>query len=242
MFENIDTKGLVSSSQQGIHPRLEQALQRHLARSWSQPFHEPSVTAYRRLRNECDFSGNRPFLLDSGCGTGRSTRCLADLYPDQLVIGVDQSEARLAKSGVRHGIVLDQNWILLRAELATFWRLLLRDGLIPSSHLLLYPNPWPKAGHMKRRWHGHPVFPVLLSLGGEIEMRCNWQIYAQEFAFAVSLATGMNIEVESFQREEKTAKAISPFEQKYLARGQDLYSVKVPATVSGEFRKNWLGS
>ena len=242
MLENIDTKGLVSSSQQGIHPRLEQYLRRHLAKPWSQPFHRPSLEVYRRVTAEYGFSGGRPFLLDSGCGTGRSTQLLAERYPDQLVIGVDQSEARLAKSGMKHDIIQGQNWILLRAELATFWRLLLRDGLIPAAHFLLYPNPWPKAGHMKRRWHGHPVFPVLLSLGGEIEMRCNWQIYAQEFAFAVSLATGMNIEVESFQREEKTAKAISPFEQKYLERGQDLYSVKVSDSIAGAFRKSWKHS
>jgi tRNA G46 methylase TrmB len=242
MLDNIDSRGLVSSSQAGIHPRLEQSLRRHLAKPWSQPFHQPSVTAYRRLRSESGFSGDQPFVLDSGCGTGRSTRYLADLYPEQLVIGVDQSEARLAKSGMKHGIVHEQNWILLRAELATFWRLLLCDGLIPSSHLLLYPNPWPKADHMKRRWHGHPVFPVLLSLGGDIEMRCNWQIYAEEFAFAVRLATGKSIGVELFQPAGISVKGVSPFEQKYLARGQDLYSVTVPDKVSRAFRKSWLHS
>jgi tRNA G46 methylase TrmB len=38
-------------------------------------------------------------VLDSGCGTGRSTKLLArDLYPRHLVIGVDRSFSRLTKT------------------------------------------------------------------------------------------------------------------------------------------------
>lgn len=38
-------------------------------------------------------------VLDSGCGTGRSTKILArDIYPHHLVIGVDRSFSRLTKT------------------------------------------------------------------------------------------------------------------------------------------------
>ena len=119
--------------------------------------------------------------------------------------------------------------MLLRAELSTFWRLLLNDGFSPERHYMLYPNPWPKPGHLKRRWHGHPVFPQLLGLGGEIEMRCNWEIYALEFARAVNLATGADIRPARIHPDV----GISPFEQKYLERGQALFSVTVPARETG---------
>ena len=76
------------------------------------------------------------------------------------------------------------------------------------------------------------MFPQLLSLGGEVELRCNWEIYALEFAEAVRLATGANIDVVKIQPE----KAISPFEQKYTDRGQSLYSVTVPAPILEAFR------
>mmetsp|Transcript_15692 Transcript_15692/g.18104 ORF Transcript_15692/g.18104 Transcript_15692/m.18104 type:complete len:103 (-) Transcript_15692:284-592(-) len=36
--------------------------------------------------------------VDSGCGTGRSTRLLATWYPDFVMIGVDRSLARLTRS------------------------------------------------------------------------------------------------------------------------------------------------
>lgn len=236
MAKDINTSGLVISSQQEVHPRLEETLIRHLDNEWVQPFHQPSVAAYALLKNECGFSAERPFILDSGCGTGASTRQLADAYPDHVVIGVDQSQARLAKSGLRNGYLQSKNLILIRAELSTFWRLLAEDGSIPVMHFLFYPNPWPKAAHMKRRWHGHPVFPVLLSLGGRIEMRCNWNIYAQEFAVAVSMATKQSLEVVSYQPTDGEGNVASPFEKKYFQRGQNLYAVTIPASVTAAFR------
>ena len=134
------------------------------------------------------------------------------------------------------GILRSENCILIRAELATFWRLLLNSGLSPQRHFLLYPNPWPKPGHLSRRWHGHPVFPHLLALGGEIEMRCNWDVYAQEFAKAASIATGAGISVNTIEPDD----GISPFEQKYHERGQSLFSVIVSALKTQAFRLSRL--
>lgn len=177
-----------------------------------------------------------PFILDSGCGTGSSTQSLADDHPGHLVIGVDQSIARLARSGLTSSIHQKANCVLVRAELATFWRLLLKDGLVPERNLLLYPNPWPKPGHLARRWHGHPVFPDLLALGGEVELRSNWEVYVLEFARAVQLATGAVIMPRRIQPET----AISPFEKKYLERGHSLYAATVPATLTNTFRQSRL--
>ena len=223
--------GLVTSKQRGIHTGLERCVRKHLGSSWKQPFHRPTKDAYSQLDRQGVFSEGLPFILDSGCGTGKSTLRLARMFPGHLVIGVDQSSSRLARSGVTSGILRSENCILIRAELATFWRLLLSSGLSPQRHFLLYPNPWPKAGHLSRRWHGHPVFPHLLALGGEIEMRCNWDVYAQEFAEAASIATGAGISVNTIEPDD----GISPFEQKYLERGQSLFSVIVPALKTQAF-------
>jgi len=227
--------GLVRSSQVDVHPRLAQCVRRHLATPWIQPPHRPTIGAYRHLLENCELSAGRPFILDSGCGTGKSTQRLAGIFPGQLVIGIDRSHTRLAKSGAASSLVLNENYVLLRAELATFWRLLAADGHLPEKHFLLYPNPWPKPQHLRKRWHGHPVFPVLLSLGGEIEMRCNWEIYALEFAQAVSIATGHSIRAREFQVEN----GLSPFEQKYLGRGQSLYAVTVPRVCTEDFQRSF---
>ncbi len=236
--KDISNSGLVSSTQRGVHPRLEVCVRRHLETSWAQPLHRPTLEAWHQLERQDVFASGQAVVLDSGCGTGESTRRLACMFPRHLVIGVDRSLKRLGKSGVTSGILQGDNIILLRAELATFWRLLLSSGRSPERHLLFYPNPWPKPGHLSRRWHGHPVFPQLLALGGEVEMRCNWEIYAQEFAQAVSIATARDIEVKNIQPD----KGVSPFEQKYLERGQPLFSVCVPAHCTHAFRGSWPGT
>lgn len=227
--------GRVSSAQDGVHAHLEKQVRRHLATRWSQPLHRPTVEVFERLQESGVLEGNQPVIFDAGCGTGSSTRKLADMHPQHRVIGVDRSAARLRKGGVRSGLLVDGNCALARGELATFWRLAFDAGLHPVRHLLLYPNPWPKPRHLARRWHAHPVFPWLLALGGKIELRCNWEIYALEFAEAVRIATGAEINVKQIQPGQGT----SPFETKYLERGHDLYSVIVPESTTSAFKLPW---
>lgn len=234
---NLAESGLVSSKQDGIHPHLDKIVQRHLQSTWAQPFHTPTLEAFHQLKQEGVFAVDVPFILDSGCGTGNSTRWLAEKFPRHIVIGADRSSARLAKSGASSNFYRHANLVLIRAELATLWRLMLNDGYLPEKHFLLYPNPSPKPGHLLRRWHAHPVFPQLLSLGGEMEMRCNWEVYALEFARAVSFATGARVSAKKIQPDT----GITPFERKYLERGQALYAVTVPTKITQAFRLSLAG-
>ncbi|MFW7344351.1 SAM-dependent methyltransferase, partial [Pollutimonas sp. H1-120] len=76
---------------------------------------------------------------------------------------------------------------------------------------MLYPNPYPKAGHLKMRWHGHAVLPTLLALGGALELRSNWSIYVEEFALAVAQVTGKQASVSEIAPKENY---LTPFEAK----------------------------
>ncbi|MDT8321404.1 MAG: hypothetical protein RQ826_12845 [Xanthomonadales bacterium] len=208
------------SCQSTVHARLEDTLQRHLSTPWRQPLHAPTVAAFERLQKMNPRPGAR-LVLDSGCGTGESTRLIARAHPDCLVIGVDKSLARLARLGAASFPHCERNAVWLRAELATFWRLAARAGWRLQRHYLLYPNPWPKPGQLQRRWHAHPVFPDLLGLGGRLELRTNWSVYADEFAVAAGLA--LKVPVRSVSMEENAI--TTPFERKYRASGHPLYSV-----------------
>lgn len=223
--ENSSAVGQVSSSQKSIHPDLQRIVARHLSRAWRQPIHRATQHAWNRLKLEAGLSADCRFILDSGCGTGASTRKLAEEHPKYKVLGVDQSASRLSKNRVRDGLLVDGNLLLLRAELSSLWRLMRKDGYHPDSHYLLYPNPWPKPGHLKRRWHAHPVFPDLIALGGTIEMRCNWDIYAHEFALAAGQVCGQKIEAQLLEVETP----VSLFEEKYKQRGHLLFVVRIPA-------------
>jgi tRNA G46 methylase TrmB len=218
----------VTSRQQGVHPRLGAVLEAHLEQTWRAPLHRTSVAAFEAL--QADLGGAvTGLVLDSGCGTGDSTRQIARALPDCLVIGVDRSAARLQRGGIGRSPQREGNAVWLRADLATFWRLAAGAGWRLQHHYLLYPNPWPKPAQLRRRWHAHPVFPDLLRLGGRLEMRCNWAVYALEFAAAVNRTLGTDV--------RPTAMGESPissaFERKYRASGHPLYSVTVSCEGSG---------
>lgn len=186
---------------------------RHRRSRWRRPILPASQAAYAAFL--ADWDGKTSLVLDSGCGTGWSTARLAERYPDATVLGVDQSAARLnrfAEPGL-------PNMRRIRARAEDIWRLLAADEIRPARHFLLYPNPWPKAAHLKRRWHGHPVFPALLALGGRLELRTNWKIYAAEFRLAAGICGIDAPPVVSFS----VAEPLTPFERKYADSGHRIY-------------------
>ncbi len=209
----------VSSNQQGIHPDLLSTVKRHLHK----PFKKPVTDFNQAAFEEADqyYQQNKgQFILDSGCGTGESTFHIAKAFPDFFVLGVDQSADRLARNNPWQ---LQDNARLIRADLVDFWRLALSSNWKLSRHYLLYPNPWPKKKHLQRRWHGHPVFPVLKDLGGKLELRTNWKIYREEFSQALTQQTDKPAELQTYLPESP----ISAFERKYHSSGQDLYQLKI---------------
>lgn len=193
-----------------------------------------------------------PVVLDSGCGTGRSSALLAESYPHLPVLGIDRSAVRLSKAwgrGSRAGTARDRerrmkrddsnrhidsaiyeeteertrsqkalggggggcrveppsNLLLLRADLVDLWILASRDNAWEvKEHLILYPNPYPKRSQLRSRWHGHPVFPVLLGLGGRITLRSNWKSYLDEVCEAVLAINGEDGKREAQQSSSTT--------------------------------------
>jgi tRNA (guanine-N7-)-methyltransferase len=207
------------SAQTGIHDHLSALLDRHLGSPFRKPYADYNRAAFvASLERRERTAQNAPLILDSCCGVGESSIALARAFPEHYVIGVDQSESRLMR-GKPGGVDLPPNLDLVRADLVDYWRLLLDAGIRLDRHYLLYPNPWPKIGHLARRWHGHPVFPALLELGGVLECRSNWPIYIDEFSFAVRRVTGRAASAACYAPDE----VLTPFERKYLNSGHALF-------------------
>ncbi len=154
----------ITDAQQGIHKNLEQIVKKHLNNLHKKPLSLHTQSAFENIqaRVERHLKQNKPLIFDSCCGTAMSTQLIANDYSDALVIGIDRSEVRLAKET---NSKLANNIILVQAECADFWKLALDAGWKLQKHFILYPNPYPKSKHLKRRWHGHPAFPDLLALG-----------------------------------------------------------------------------
>ena len=196
-------------------------------------------------------------ILDSGVGTGRSSRMLGERYPNDLIIGVDRSFARLSKNEdatVTSGenddsfvqVVEGQpNVLLVRAELGSFWRLIIEEGWTVKSQYLLYPNPYPKPRRLKSRFYAHPIFPVLLSIGDNIIVRSNWEGYLQEFAASANVVSECSKTVpmtcankpilsKPFMTDgpnsvvvENEKSALTLFEKKYYECGEPICELRV---------------
>eukprot|EP00747_Dinoflagellata_sp_TGD_P220585 gnl/TRDRNA2_/TRDRNA2_92544_c0_seq1.p1 gnl/TRDRNA2_/TRDRNA2_92544_c0~~gnl/TRDRNA2_/TRDRNA2_92544_c0_seq1.p1 ORF type:complete len:375 (+),score=35.20 gnl/TRDRNA2_/TRDRNA2_92544_c0_seq1:65-1189(+) len=226
------------------------SLDRYLLHS---PIPAHTVQAFATLREWLDAhdadGSQRPLILDSGCGTGRSTHALAAAQPNSAVIGVDRSEDRLTRrpgpTGKGRYVSAPSNALLLRAELASTWRLLLDSGLADriDHHLLLYPNPCPKPDRRGTRWHFHPSLPLLLQLGGSLELRSNWPSYLLEFRTAVealasdprvpqkvreAAARRLPLKLSQLTHLSSSEEGLTRFEQKYWNGGEVLYRLTSP--------------
>lgn len=208
----------VTSSQTGIHEHLAALVTRHAASEFRKPLMPYNRVAFDESIAAWKADDGKPLILDAGCGVGLSTLHLAAQFPDHFVIGVDQSAHRLARNTQWPGD-LPRNCVRVRADLVDYWRLMQADGIRLARHYLLYPNPWPKIGQLGRRWHGHPVFPSVVALGGTLECRSNWKIYIEECAAALRQLTGKETSCERYAPQDP----ITPFECKYLASGHSLW-------------------
>ena len=203
------------AGQQEVRNDLADIVVAHMGSQWRRPIALHSAEAFQAIRSRVEES-SQPLIIDSCCGTGDSTRCLAAQNPDALILGVDKSAHRLA----RHQLGETENYAVLRADVNDFWRLAAAAGWRPVRHYLLYPNPYPKASQIRKRWYGSPAFPALLAIGGLLTVRTNWSIYAQEFVLALKAA--------GFAATESQIAGVPPiraFEAKYQERGHRLYQV-----------------
>lgn len=210
----MTTSRSIISNQNGVHDNLERVVKKHMATIFQKPVADHTRKAFDEVHQRVTEAG-RPIVFDSCCGVGESSRFLARKFPEYTVVGVDKSLKRLTKEGYGDE---PENLILVRADLNDFYRLAHEHGWQLVRHYILYPNPWPKADHLKRRWHGAPIFPTMVALGGRIEVRSNWKIYLDEFQHALKLM-GRGSDVEVYD----TDNPITPFERKYKDSGQGLW-------------------
>jgi len=206
----------IYSNQTGIHDNLGKVVLKHLQSPFLKPPAQHTIDAFEAV-SQTIASEPKPLVMDSCCGTGTSSRLIAEANPHAWVIGLDRSSKRLAKE---YEDKLPDNLIMAQADCVDFWKLANQANWRLEKHFLLYPNPYPKSVQLKYRWHGHPAFADLLALGGQLEVRSNWKIYIEEFCEALRLAEQDSTGCEVY---DPAGQYTTLFERKYCQSGQSVY-------------------
>lgn len=94
------------------------------------------------------FGRNAPLQVDLGCGDGSFICALAERMPDENFLGIERLLGRI-RSAARKAATVG-NVRLLRMESSYVVRYLLPVGSVETFYLL-FPDPWPKRRHHRRR-------------------------------------------------------------------------------------------
>jgi tRNA (guanine-N7-)-methyltransferase len=109
---------------------------------------DSSYSLTNRLDLEKIFGRRAPLHVDLGCGDGSFLCALAQRLPDKNFLGIERLSARI-RSSARKAASLG-NVRLLQMESSYAVRYLLPTESVETFYLL-FPDPWPKRRHHRRR-------------------------------------------------------------------------------------------
>lgn len=134
------------------------------------------------------FGRDAPRTVEIGFGNGENLLALSDAHPQRDFLGIE-----VHRPGV--GRLL----LALEARALSNVRVICHDAVevlerqLPpqsiSECLILFPDPWPKKRHHKRRLVQRPFVELLASRlipGGLLRLATDWQPYAQDMLATLS--------------------------------------------------------
>ena len=162
--------------------------------------------------------------VDLGCGDGGFLMAVAQQHPDRLYLGVERLLGRLRKVCSRADRLGLQNVRGVRAESRYFLEWMLEPASVRRLHYL-FPDPWPKEKHHKKRLVQKEIVPVLhrvLTPEGELLFRTDHAGY-YEWVCACMEDAGL------FERAEWTdldSYPSSDFQRQWESQGRLIYSAR----------------
>ena len=180
---------------------------------------------FRRLDPGEVFHNDRPLEVDLGCGDGSFLVTMAQDLPERNFLGVERLLGRVRKVCRRaHRLGLNNVKVLrLEAKYTVEW--LLCPDSVSRLHLL-FPDPWPKARHHKRRLVQHPFLTAVeqvLVPGGEFLFKTDDADY---FEWAEEqLATFPGLKRIDWPEDAFTY-AETDFERQWKAEGRSVYRLR----------------
>lgn len=176
------------------------------------------------------FTNGVPLEVDLGCGDGSFALALAQKFPGRNILAVERLLGRVRKLCRRADRAKLANLRVLRLEAryTVEWLLPLRS--VSRLHLL-FPDPWPKARHHRRRLVQRAFLQALhrvLVPGGEFLFKTDHEEY---HAWAHHEITTSGLFETSDWPEDAFFYPQTDFEQQWRAQGREVYRLRAIARI-----------
>jgi len=165
-----------------------------------------------RLHVEEIFGRDAPLHVDLGCGEGSFLYAMAQRLPQKNFLGIERLAGRV-RCAARKAADLN-NVRLLRIEISYAVRYLLPAGSVETFYLL-FPDPWPKRRHHRRRTVTADFVNTLgaaLCNGGVIYITTDHLEYFRKIKEIASSVAGLAI--ADIDVEVPSSKFATAFQQK----------------------------
>ncbi|QQL45790.1 tRNA (guanosine(46)-N7)-methyltransferase TrmB [Sulfuriroseicoccus oceanibius] len=166
----------------------------------------------------------RVIEFDMGCGDGGFLVQMAQHHPEHRFLGVERLLGRVRKVSRKLKAANAQNARLLRLESQYALDYLLPESSVDRMHFL-FPDPWPKEKHARRRLFSEPFLMAIkrvLKPGGELLFKTDHDDYF-ELAQEVVKECGDKVGFERLEwPEDAFFYPITDFEQQWLDMGKTI--------------------
>jgi tRNA (guanine-N7-)-methyltransferase len=167
------------------------------------------------------FGNPSPVYLEIGFGNGEALADAAANHPENNYLGIEVHGPGVGHLLLRLAQQSSHNVHILQTDAMELLRHHIPAGSL-AGVLLLFPDPWPKKKHRKRRIV-QPEFAQLihrtLKPGGMLHMATDWEDYARQMLAVLSAAEGFeNVAGEGNYCPRPDGRTLTKFER----RGQRL--------------------
>jgi tRNA (guanine-N7-)-methyltransferase len=168
------------------------------------------------------FSRTAPVELEIGCGDGTFLVARAQQFPERNFLGLERLQGRIRTCCKKAARAQLPNVRFLRIEAVYTCQYLLPAASIEMVHLL-FPDPWPKSRHRRRRI----VTPEFLAtLRGLLEANGRFRIVTDQEKYFTKIR---ELVFEHGFREEESGEnfPLTTFEKHYVAAGMPIYRLEL---------------
>jgi len=175
------------------------------------------------------FGRSAPVDLEIGSGKGKFLLEMAETWPDRDFLAVERAgkyHQLCCDRAARRGI---DNVRLLRTTAEDLLFRLLRDASLANLYLL-FPDPWPKKRHHKRRLIKPEIVAAMhrvLAPGGRLLVKTDHEDYSEVISEVLHGAEGFSTldSSEAFSGLPETG-----FEEKYRHQGRPIFPFALEKT------------